>query len=264
MSAPQMLVLMMVALQMQAIFTKQFLVEVETKDDIPNDGRETFQNKALSTDDGAEPKVDFHTMYRFERKEDHIKRIHDSKEENEKECRRESCYTYFSGEGCCEWAKNGTDNVEDDNGYLSCSTKCPDGTICLISKEATIASEGTGFCKKICSNKNDCGPGQLCELTKNLNGIDIDEISEECFYKDVCDGVCLKNQCSSSRKCPDSLTEEQLEYQGGKGTCIEGSCYYPRNATKCPNCIWGDSRHYCLEIDGNNGMCRQHPRRLVG
>ena len=278
MSAPQMLVLMIVALQMQGLFTKQFLVEVETKDDIPNDGRETFQNKALSTDDGAEPKVDFHTMYRFERKEDHIKRIHDSKEENEKECRRESCYMseysieyskeyskeYIHKEGCCEWAKNGTDNnFEDNRGEISCSTKCPDGTICLLTRESTIASEGTGFCKKICSNKNDCGPDQLCELTKYLNGIDIDEISEECFYKDVCDGVCLKNQCSSSRKCPDS-PEEVLDFKGGKGTCIEGSCYYPRNATKCPDCIWGDSRHYCLKKDGNDGMCRQHPRRWVG
>ena len=48
MSAPQMLVLMIVALQMQGLFTKQFLVE--TEDDIPNDGRGRgrFQNKALS------------------------------------------------------------------------------------------------------------------------------------------------------------------------------------------------------------------------
>ena len=45
MAAPQMLVLMIVALQMQGLFTKQFLVE--TEDDIPNDGRArgTFQNK---------------------------------------------------------------------------------------------------------------------------------------------------------------------------------------------------------------------------
>ena len=80
MSAPQMLVLMMVALQMQGLFTKQFLVEVETKDDIPNDGeaRGKFQNKALSTDDGAQPKVDFNTMYRFESGDDHNIRIHDS------------------------------------------------------------------------------------------------------------------------------------------------------------------------------------------
>ena len=259
MAAPQMLVLMIVALQMQGLFTKQFLVE--TKDDIPNDGRARgrFQNKAPSTNDGAEPKVDFHTMYRYEGTKDHVKRIHDSKEENEKECRREWCYL----KGCCEWAKNGTDNnFEDHRGEISCSTKCPDGTICLISNGT--AWEGTGFCKKICSNKNDCGPDQLCELTKYLRGIHIDEISEECFYKDVCDGVCLQNQCSSSRKCPDTLTEDLLEYQGGKGTCIEGSCYYPRNATKCPDCVWGDSRHYCLEKDGNDGMCRQNPRHALG
>ena len=49
MSAPQMLVLMIVALQMQDLFTKQFLVEVETKDDIQNHpARGKVQNKAQS------------------------------------------------------------------------------------------------------------------------------------------------------------------------------------------------------------------------
>ena len=49
MAAPQMIVLIIVSLQLHFISAKQFLVEVETKDDIQNHrARGKVQNKAQS------------------------------------------------------------------------------------------------------------------------------------------------------------------------------------------------------------------------
>merc|ERR1712079_821682 len=194
-----MLVLMLVALQMQGLFTKQFLVEVETKDD--GGARGKFQNKALSTDDGAQPKVDLNAMFRFERKEDHSKRMHDGKE-TEKECARD-CH-YDDHNGVYRWGFD-----------YSCNSTCPDGNKCLIWPEGS-----TGLCKKTCSNRNDCGPDQLCELTQELHGIHHYDIDEGV-------GVCVKNECSSSKKCPD-FDGKFFDFPPGKGKCIEGRCYYPR------------------------------------
>ena len=204
MAAPQMLVLMIVALQMQGLFTKQFLVE--TEDDIPNDGRARgrgrFQNKAL-TNDGAQPKVDLNAMFRFERQEDQYKRMHDGNE-TEKECTRD-----------CDWGEDDEVQVYDWGFNYTCNSTCPDGNKCLIWPEGS-----TGLCKKTCSNRNDCGPDQLCELTQELHGIHHYDIDEGV-------GVCVKNECSSSKKCPD-FDGKFFDFPPGKGKCIEGRCYYPR------------------------------------